>query len=85
MKRFWISWWTYHTNQIRTAPFQYWTTGHRLSDDKVSMCAVIDAPGKAEAKEKVLRQFGDARFRFADEKASGFQPDPKRFPMGGLT
>lgn len=86
MERFWVSWWTrkYVTSRgtARVAPFQYWLTGETFEDNpQYSLCAVIDEKDEKHVEKAVKKIFGDAAFRFCDEKPEGWTPASDRFPM----
>ena len=52
-----------------------------MSDDAVSMCAVIQATNESHIGAIVKDYYPDAELRFCDEKPDGYQPPSDRFPL----
>jgi len=73
--RFWVSWWT--ANEVET-PFQYWVSGFD-GNDRMSLCAVIDAPDSNKIEEKLSELYPDMKMRFCEARPSDYVPGD-RFP-----
>jgi hypothetical protein len=82
LQRFWVCWWSSfgRTSPSPSTPYQYWINGRREADDKLSICAVIDAPDEASLWRGIKAHFPDCERRFCNEEQANWQPPSDKFP-----
>ena len=85
--RFWISWeepvddtgdWRPLHIPVPEEIKNYWCSGY--GDDYATICAVVDADNEAAAKDLVYQEWRPQKWRFCEEQAVDWRPDPGRFP-----
>jgi ribosomal protein L15E len=89
MKNYWLSWYATRESGPWKLDSPWWVSGWRFkpgSDEieEPTICAAVRADSEAEAKEIVMRAHDrrpdTIKWRFCEERPSGWSPFHKRFP-----
>jgi hypothetical protein len=55
-----------------------WASGRRMSDDAQTVCALIEAPSRADVKAALEAE--QREIRFVSWRDANWEPEPSRFP-----